>query len=180
MDVGCGWLRGGINCIEYLDTGHYYGFDKDESALEKGEILLKGKNLVHKEPTIKHIYRSKSIKFLARGYFGRFDYMMAYSVFTHTDPYMTTRLFAHVIPFLKDTGSFLASFHKCGKWGKEYEKLGDEITIGKCHQYRSDEYRYVKYPLSFFEDLAHENGCGVKELHLEDVHGQDWICFYRK
>ncbi|MBA2614534.1 MAG: hypothetical protein H0U90_01940, partial [Actinobacteria bacterium] len=29
LDVGCGPLRGGIRFIQYLETGHYYGVEKD-------------------------------------------------------------------------------------------------------------------------------------------------------
>ena len=170
LDIGCGWLRGGINFIDYLDIGHYYGFDKDQKQANRGEILLKGKNLIYKKPKIKLVTSTKGIwSFIGRGM--KFDYMMAYSVFTHIDPYMAARLFTNIIPFLKDDGKFFVTFISRSK---------NEIFVGDKHLSRSDEYKQVKYPFSFFEDLARENGYGVKELHLEDAHKQNWMCFYRK
>jgi hypothetical protein len=173
LDVGCGWLRGGIYYIEYLDVGHYYGFDKGQSQLDRGEILLKGKNLVHKKPTIKFISGTRDIWSL----FGEkrkaerlFDYMIAYSVFTHIDPYMAERLFVHVIPYLKNTGRFFATFHKCKT---------DKIHIGKRHINRADEYSSVRYPFSFFEDLARKNEMFVEELP-EASGSQRWMCFYKE
>jgi hypothetical protein len=168
LDVGCGWLRGGINYIEYLDVGHYCGFDKEQNQLNRGEILLKGKDLIYKKPTIKFIGGTRDIW----GLFGRrkkFDYMMAYSVFTHIDPYMAERLFIHVIPYLKTGGRFFATFHK---------RKVDEVWIGKKHMSRADEYSVVKYPFSFFKDLAHKNGMFVKELP-ETSGTQQWMYFHK-
>ena len=174
LDVGCGYLRGGINFIEYLDTGHYYGFDKDKKQLDRGEILLKGKDLIHKNPVVKRVFSTRGIwNFIGRK--RKFDYMMAYSVFTHTDPYMTTRLFTTVVKFLKPEGKFFATF---------IERRGPksaEIYIGGPHNSRSDEYKQARYPFSFFEDLAHKNKMVVEYLDIsDDVHHQDWMCFKRK
>ena len=172
LDVGCGWLRGGINLIEYLDIGYYYGFDKEQDQLDRGEMLLKGKDLIHKKPVIKLVTNTKGIwHFIGRM---KFDYMMAYSVFTHTDPYMTTRLFTNTIPFLKDKGKFFATFH-----GRDESS---DIFVGDKHLSRSDEYKAVRYPFSFFEGLAHKNKMTVKHLSSreEDAHGQDWMVFSRK
>ena len=36
LDVGCGALRAGIHLVEYLDPGHYYGIDINETVLDAG------------------------------------------------------------------------------------------------------------------------------------------------
>ena len=36
LDVGCGSLRGGVHFIRYLDSGNYYGMDKNEKLLSAG------------------------------------------------------------------------------------------------------------------------------------------------
>jgi cyclopropane fatty-acyl-phospholipid synthase-like methyltransferase len=174
LDIGCGWLRGGVYFIDYLDTGHYYGFDKDQIQLDRGEILLKGKDLIHKKPKIELIYSSREIgNFIGKRMVKEgFDYMMAYSVFTHIDPYMVDRLFARIFPFLKNTGKFFATF---------YKHKHDSVKIGTRHPQRGEEYRSVKYPFSFFEDLARKNGMFVEHLSLpKDVHSQYWMCFSKE
>jgi len=173
LDVGCGWLRGGINFIEYLDTGHYYGFDKEKEGLERGELLLKGKDLVHKNPVIRFVGNSKWIgSFIDREMKkNKFDYMIAYSVFTHTDPYMTERLFADVIPFLKDTGRFFATFFRRSRSG---------VYIGKRHLSRVNEYAVIMYPFYFFEDMASKYGMVVEDLEKKDSNNQSWMCFCKE
>lgn len=172
LDVGCGWLRGGINFIDYLDVGHYYGFDKDEKQLDKGERLLKGKELIHKKPVIDRVTDSRGVWYFVGSV--RFDYMLAYSVFTHTDPYMTARLFDTVINFLKPGGKFFATFHK-------RKGPTTEVWVGGSHNSRSDEYKQVRYPASFFDDLARKNEMTFEYLGIvSDVHYQDWMCFKRK
>src|SRR4051794_14007689 len=36
LDMGCGALRGGVRFVEYLDPGHYYGVDVNQSLLDVG------------------------------------------------------------------------------------------------------------------------------------------------
>jgi hypothetical protein len=170
LDVGCGWLRGGIYLIDYLDEGHYYGFDKEEKQLIRGEVLLEGKELGYKNPRIELIHRGKDLALFVGT--RRFDYMLANSVFTHIDPYMADRLFSSVIPFLEDKGLFLASFYKSDL---------DAPKIGRLHWSRSNEYGRVTYPFQFFVDLAKKYELSVNYLPDDpDKHGQNWMYFYRK
>lgn len=170
LDVGCGWLRGGIYLIDYLEEGHYYGFDKEEGQLVRGEVLLEGTGLGYKKPRIGLIYGRKDLaRFLSKR---RFDYMMANSVFTHIDPYMAERIFSSVVPFLDDNGLFFASF---------YRGEVDAPVMGRPHWSRSNEYGRVIYPFQFFVDLAKEHELSVNYLPDDpDEHGQNWMYFYRK
>jgi len=175
LDVGCGWLRGGINFIEYLDVGHYYGFDKEQGQLDKAELLLKSKDLAHKNPKIRFVGSTRWIgSFIDRRMKeAKFDYMIAYSVFTHTDPYMTERIFTNVVPFLKDTGKFFAtSFRR--------DKPSRGVYIGKGHLNRGNEYDVVMYPFYFFEDLAGKHGMIVEDLEKKDTNNQSWMCFCKE
>ncbi len=36
LDVACGALRGGVKFVDYLEPGHYYGIDINESLVEAG------------------------------------------------------------------------------------------------------------------------------------------------
>lgn len=172
LDVGCGWLRGGIYSIDYLHKGHYFGFDKEEKQLVRGEVLLEGVGLGNKKPIIGLVTGDRDLgAFVGKtGKIG-FDYMIANSVFTHVDPYMASRLFSNVTWFLKEDGKFLASF---------YRAADDKIFVGKKHWSRSNEYGSVIYPFQFFVDLAHDNGLSVDYIDDEkDEHRQNWMCFYK-
>lgn len=165
LDIGCGYLRGGIHFIRYLDEEHYYAFDKFEKWLHLGELLLKYHNLEYKKPIINHVYDLRRIKRFLSG--KQFDYMMAYSIFTHTDPYMTERILASTLPYLKSEGKFFAT---C--------LLSDDIYVGRFHKSRSHEYSVVKYTLEFFEGLAYKYHINLKYLDsVEDNRRQDWILF---
>ncbi len=36
LDVGCGPLRAGVHFVEFLEPGHYYGIDINETLLDAG------------------------------------------------------------------------------------------------------------------------------------------------
>lgn len=180
LDIGCGWLRAGISFIGHLDVGHYYGFDKQEEQILKGKELVEGMNLAYKKPRVEFVHTTRGIRRFVKDKEMRFDYMVAYSVFTHTDPYMTERLFYNTIYFLKDGGKFFATFFLPSDKNSDFRDAKG-IFVGERHMNRGDEYRVVEYPFSFFEDLAHNNGMVVEHLSLrEEAHGQDWMCFYKE
>ncbi len=96
LDIGCGWLRGGIHAIKYLEAGNYYGLDINPSLIEAGRHELRLAGLTHKNP---HLAVSDRFEL---GLFGQeFDYLLALSVFTH--------LFAnHIIRCLAEAREVLA------------------------------------------------------------------------
>jgi len=49
LDVGCGCLRGGVYFVPYLENGHYFGMDINESLIEAGRIELEKINAQRKE-----------------------------------------------------------------------------------------------------------------------------------
>lgn len=81
LDVGCGALRGGIHFVRYLDPGHYYGIDLNESLLRAGlEHEIPAAGLVDRLPTT-NLRRTDN--FSCTGFGVSFDFMVSVSVFTH-------------------------------------------------------------------------------------------------
>lgn len=80
LDVGCGALRGGVHFVRYLEPGHYYGIDVNESLLRAALVKeLPEAGLADRLPP-------ENLRATSRFEcdFGvRFDTALAVSVFTH-------------------------------------------------------------------------------------------------
>ena len=87
LDVGCAGGRLGYELINYLDKGNYYGFDKEKKWIEGFRLAIITSNLVQKEPTVELGDFSTSFSDV------KFDFIYAYSVFTHVDPPLIIEFF---------------------------------------------------------------------------------------
>jgi len=111
LDVACGSLRAGRHLIDYLEPGHYYGIDINESLLDVG---------YHRELTGEQ--RAKLPKSNLRatdrfdcGFDAPFDFAIAQSLFTHI-PLNDIRLCLYrVAKAMKVGGRFYATFFESGK-----------------------------------------------------------------
>jgi SAM-dependent methyltransferase len=78
LDIGCGTMRGGLHFVRYLEPGRYCGIDANPSYLRAGRWELRRAGLLAKRP---ELVLDDRFDF---GRFGRkFDYLFAWSVFTH-------------------------------------------------------------------------------------------------
>ena len=158
LDIGCGSFRGGRFFVDYLNTGNYYGVDKNERLINEGFVEI-DKN---KKPTVKV---SSDFEFFRNV---KFDYMLAFSVFTHLPSSEIKNCLISVKKSLKPKGELYATF---------FEGAGDEIDLGidgiKTHK-NSDPYHY-----SFDEikDLAKETGFNVKKIKIKHPRKQQMLCF---
>lgn len=108
LDIGCGPLRGGIHFIRYLETGHYYGVEKNAGVLETARDLeLPRYGLVDKQPTLRV---DESFDFPALG--RTFDYAWAQSVFTHLPVNSIIRCLMNVEKVLAPGGKLYATFYE--------------------------------------------------------------------
>lgn len=81
LDVGCGCLRGGVQFVDYLDTGNYFGVDRNEALLDVGyNVELEACGLQPKLPRENLIAEAD---FNLHRFNVIFDYALAVSVFTH-------------------------------------------------------------------------------------------------
>jgi SAM-dependent methyltransferase len=142
LDLGCGSLRGGLRFIPYLKPGNYYGMDISPNILEAGRHFLVQAGLESREP---HLIVNHNLKFdeLAGV---TFDYIIAYSVFTHMPKEDIEECFANLHKIIKISGIFCATFAE-GK-SRWYDKAS---TI-------------FYYPFSFFQQLGDLYGYQVQRL----------------
>ncbi|HFC76742.1 MAG TPA: class I SAM-dependent methyltransferase [Candidatus Moranbacteria bacterium] len=158
LDIGCGSFRGGRFFVDYLNTGNYYGIDKNEKLINDGFVEI-DKN---KNPTIK---ANSDFDFFRDV---KFDYMLAFSVFTHIPIGEIKKCLISAKKSLKQKGKLYATF---------FEGIGDEIDLGidgiKTHK-NSDPYHY-----SFIEikNLAKEVGFNVKKIKIKHPRKQKMLCF---
>ncbi|MGH3318692.1 MAG: class I SAM-dependent methyltransferase [Streptosporangiaceae bacterium] len=106
LDVGCGALRGGAHFVSFLDPGHYYGIDVNQSLLDAGYDRELAAELRDKLPRD---------NLRATGRFDcdfgvAFDFALAQSLFTHA-PLNGVRLCLYrVAKVMRPGGRFYATF----------------------------------------------------------------------
>ena len=105
LDVGCGALRGGVQFIDYLNPGLYYGVDINPSLIEAGRYELERVGLMEKRPAL------LADDSFAVGRFGqRFDCAIAQSVFTHVPMNHIVQCLVKVRDVLRPGCEFFATF----------------------------------------------------------------------
>lgn len=168
LDIGCGSLRGGVQFIQYLEVGHYYGIDKEPSLVEAGmKVELKRYGLESKAPHLLIIddFGLSVIPLI------HFNFMLAQSVFTHLGPKQIEECISRVIPRLDSNGYFYATF---------FESNDKRIHLGKPHPWRSLERGAAKYPFSFFQNIARKSGISVANIgEWNHPRGQKMLAFFR-
>lgn len=81
LDIGCGSLRGGVHFVRYLTPGHYYGVDANQDLLDAGyNIEVAAVGATARLPR-EHLMCSRTFDFAK--FETRFDFGLAFSVFTH-------------------------------------------------------------------------------------------------
>jgi SAM-dependent methyltransferase len=155
LDVGCGPLRGGVHFIRYLETGHYYGVDKNAPVLEEAERLeLPRHGLVEKRPTL------VEMDDFGFGRLGRqFDYALAQSVFTHLPLNEIIRCLMEMDRALAPGGQFYATFflNERGKFNlADVHQTAEVVT----HFDRD----FFHYDVGTFEWICDGTGLSVEYL----------------
>jgi SAM-dependent methyltransferase len=106
LDIGCGSFRGGRHFISYLDTGRYFGVDRNAELLQAGQEFELGPRMIaQNEPTI-----AQMADFAFERFGQNFDYALAQSVFTHLRLNGIRRCLAAVEKVLTQHGRFYATF----------------------------------------------------------------------
>jgi SAM-dependent methyltransferase len=107
LDVGCGALRGGVHLAGYLEPGHYYGIDVNESLLRAALVKeLPEAGLADRVPP-------ENLRVTARFEcdFGvAFDTALAVSVFTHLPLNHIRLCLFQVAAVMAPGGRFLATY----------------------------------------------------------------------
>ncbi|WP_262689852.1 class I SAM-dependent methyltransferase [Kordiimonas aestuarii] len=81
LDIGCGSLRGGVHFVPFLDAGNYWGTDLNQSLLDAGyEKEILPQDWAERLPKAQLV---EDAEFDLPGVTGKFDFVLAQSLFTH-------------------------------------------------------------------------------------------------
>jgi SAM-dependent methyltransferase len=105
LDVGCGALRGGVHFVLYLESGHYYGVEKNPTLLDAARHELRLAGLGDHEV---HLLANETFDFTP--FARRFDAALAQSVFTHIDERQMRKCLRAVFDTLKPGAVFYVTF----------------------------------------------------------------------
>jgi len=146
LDIGCGTLRAGRHFMRYLDPGHYTGADISKVALAYARKLVKKQRLTDRKPRLL-LNATKRLTFdFVPG--ERFDFLNAYSVFTHLNEAHVAECFEHLDHVMHDKSVFFFSYNA-------------------APQHHQSGIKDFEYPFAFFEELARRHGFAVEDLSAE-------------
>lgn len=149
LDIGCGSLRTGRLLIPYLLPGRYFGIEPERWRIEKGIKNECGEDLIK----IKAPVFSNDNNFSCTQFGRKFDFILAYSIFTHASQAQIRRCISQVKECMKPNSIFIATFIN-----------GDNNYTGKKWVHRG----FVTYTLERMTQMVNEFGL--------KCHPTDW-CF---
>jgi len=106
LDFGCGSLRIGRHLIAYLDTGNYTGADMSREVLRAGRRVVEAEGLTFKQPRLIQTQGELDFSFVD----GRFDYVIATSVFTHLRRHQIEECLSNVHKVMQPSSTFFFTF----------------------------------------------------------------------
>lgn len=106
LDIGCGSLRGGRFFIVYLKRGNYTGIEPLQHLVREGiEKELGGEIIKMRKPTF---YYSGAFDLSALG--GKYNYILAQSIFSHADMRQIDTCLSEVKKVLLPSGKFVFTY----------------------------------------------------------------------
>ena len=161
LDVGCGSLRVGRLLIPYLLSGHYFGVEPNKWLVEAALENELGYDILRvKRPTLEYFDDFGLSRFGQE-----FDFILAHSIFTHTDQEQARILVREVAASLGSRGLCLASYIQATDNNERRGWVyGD--TVG--------------YLSTFFIGLAGESGLDWNILSDRYIETQTWMTFSKK
>jgi SAM-dependent methyltransferase len=165
LDVGCGCLRGGYWCIQFLNAGCYFGIEPNDAMLELGKKQIVGDDVI----------RAKRPSFSNRDDFDfsifgeKFDFVVARSVWTHAAPSQIALMLDQFVASRTENAVFLTSYLPATPDKPQY--AGKE-WIGRSHA--SATPGVVTYGLDWVSELCAARGLVVRELE-HNILNQTWL-----
>jgi cyclopropane fatty-acyl-phospholipid synthase-like methyltransferase len=127
LDIGCGSLRGGLHVIPYLTNGIYIGLDTNQSLLDAGKMELENSGFIQYDNY--QLYAVSNFRLPAECSCKDFDFILAFSLFTHLPEEQLKLCFEGVAEYLSKTGKFVATFFLADKTKVSRAKNHDRGTI---------------------------------------------------
>jgi SAM-dependent methyltransferase len=157
LDVGCGALRAGVHFMGYLRHGNYYGIDKEEELILAGiEVEMPRYGVEEAHPHLRAV-EGFSLEHLPEDV--RFDFAIAHSIFTHIVPELIEQCLKSVVPRLRSTGTFFATYHRSPDG-----KVDLSRPLSGYQAWRKDERHLTQYTFAMFEEMAKRLGIAVENI----------------
>jgi cyclopropane fatty-acyl-phospholipid synthase-like methyltransferase len=166
LDLGCGWLRGTIELIDYLEDGNFYGIDISKTNIDKAKARAKqsSKHL----PNLAVASRFEINQIWPKV---QFDYILAASLFTHIYPPDLQECLHAVSTVLG--GKFYATIFK------DNTVTVNDGWCGTCSDHRPDHSTKSRrqnfkrldfcYNTSWISEVAKEHGLRVVEIGPTEI-----------
>ena len=108
LDIGCGKQRLGRYFVRYLESGNYFGIDISPAAIDTGKEILSEEGLLNKKS---HLSVNNNLKF--EEFNGMtFDYLLAFSVFTHLKRDQIQESFQNISKIMDDNTAFYFNYNE--------------------------------------------------------------------
>jgi SAM-dependent methyltransferase len=143
LDVGCGALRGGVHFVRYLEPGHYYGIDVNQSLLRAALVKeLPEAGLADRLP-------AGNLRATARfecDFGPRFDMALALSVFTHLPLNHIRLCLFQVAQVMAPGGRFFATYFPADE-GTRFDRPVRQVATRTFPEH--DPYHYLPSDLAW-------------------------------
>ncbi len=105
LDIGCGSLRAGRLFIPYLNAGRYFGIEPNKWLVDAAFENEIGRDILEiKKPEFAYV-DDFSVPFD-----GKFDFVLAQSIFSHTELGLLEKALHNIAPALAQDGLFACTF----------------------------------------------------------------------
>jgi len=174
LDVGCGPLRGGIHYVAYLEPGHYYGIEINETLLDVGYTRELPAPLRERLPR-DHLRATDRFD-CDFGVF--FDYAIAQSVFTHVSLNHIRLCLYRVGRRLAPDGRFYATYFEAPLWHQldRSQNGGRRWTERNAFFYYRRDLRWAAHSagmeVRFLGDWGHPGGQRMAEFRRSRLRGR--------
>lgn len=166
VDIGCGVLRGGYWLIHFLDPACYCGIEPHAGRLEMGvNTILEPEVLEAKRPRF-----DTNPRFDTSVFGEKFDFFLAYSVWTHAPKQQIQMMLDSFLRDAKDGGVFLTSYLPAGWRRPDY--MGDKWN-GTSHE--SEVPGCIYHSLRWINAECDRRELITRELGRDKTYGQSWI-----
>lgn len=166
LDLGCGWLRGTIELIDYLEEGNFYGIDISKANIEKARVRAKQSSEHIPNLAVAGRFEIKQIWPKVQ-----FDYVLAASLFTHIYPSDLEECLHAISTVLR--GKFYTTIFKDstvtvsdGWCGTCIDHDPDHLTMSRRASFERLDFCYNT---SWISQVAREHGLRVVEIGPTEI-----------
>jgi hypothetical protein len=170
-DVGCGVLRAGYWLIHFLDADCYCGIEPHTARLKMGlETILEQDVRQAKRPRF-----DANATFDASVFRERFDFFLAYSIWTHASKRQIRTMLDSFVRCSTDDAVFLTTFLPAS-W--RWQDYAEDAWRGTSHE--SNVPGCIRHRLAWIKAECALRDLVVSPLGRDTSHGQYWLEIRRR